>query len=195
MWATGEKCGWLLQPYRSTTIYASRPRPHRQVKAAEERLHEAEQETSPSSAESSEVATQEEEHSSDVEVAPSSAEDTVAGERQAQLRAIASDLLYWKGGLKVLRQAQLPKWRGSFQWQIEALQAAYARLRAEVAKEGGEGRAWCWAIWSEFDASHASAHLDKEALSSVEIQLMFAKSWFHHAHQVGANSVSRHQER
>jgi hypothetical protein len=40
-------------------------------------------------------------------------------------------------GLKVLRQAQLPKWRGSFQWQIEALQAAYTRLRAEVAKEGG----------------------------------------------------------
>jgi hypothetical protein len=61
-----------------------------------------------------------------------------AGERHAQLRAIASDLLYWKGGLKVLRQAQLPKWRGSFQWQIEAqieaLQAAYVRLRAECAK-------------------------------------------------------------
>jgi hypothetical protein len=57
------------------------------------------------------------------------------------LRAIASDLLYWKGGLKVLRQAQLPKWRGSFKWQIkaqiEALQAAYARRRAEAAREGG----------------------------------------------------------
>jgi hypothetical protein len=55
--------------------------------------------------------------------------------------AIASDLLYWKGGLKVLRQAQLPKWRGSFQWQIEAkieaLQAEYARLHAEVAKPDG----------------------------------------------------------
>jgi hypothetical protein len=50
-------------------------------------------------------------------------------------------LLYWKGGLKVLRQAELPKWRGSFQWQIEAkieaLQTAYVRLRAEAAKEGG----------------------------------------------------------
>ena len=62
-----------------------------------------------------------------------------AGERQAQLRAIASGLLSWKGGLKVLRQAPLPKWRGCFQWQIEAkieaLQTAYARLRAEAAKE------------------------------------------------------------
>ena len=56
---------------------------------------------------------------------------TAAGERQAQLRVIASDLLYWKGRLRVLRQAQLPKWRGSFQWQIEAkievVQAGYAR--------------------------------------------------------------------
>ena len=47
----------------------------------------------------------------------------------------------WKGGLKALRQAQLPKWRGSFKWQIEArieaLQTAYATLRAEAAKEGG----------------------------------------------------------
>ena len=63
---------------------------------------------------------------------------TAADERQAQLRAVASDLLYWKGGLKVLRQAQLPTWRSSFQWQIEAkveaLQAEYARLRAEVDK-------------------------------------------------------------
>ena len=67
-----------------------------------------------------------------------SAETTPADERQAQLRTIASDLLYWKGGLKVLKQARLPKWRGSFQWQIEAqieaLRAAYARLRAEAAK-------------------------------------------------------------
>ena len=69
------------------------------------------------------------------------AEPTGADERQAQLRAIASELLYWKGGLKVLRQARLPKWRGSFQWQIEAkieaLQAEYARLRAEAANGGG----------------------------------------------------------
>ena len=43
--------------------------------------------------------------------------------------------------LKVLRPAQLPKWRGSFTWQIEAkieaLQAAYAKLRAECAKPDG----------------------------------------------------------
>jgi hypothetical protein len=41
----------------------------------------------------------------------------------------------------VLRQAQLPKWRGHFQWQIEAkieaLQAEHARLRAEDAKPDG----------------------------------------------------------
>lgn len=46
-----------------------------------------------------------------------------------------------KGGLKVLRQAQLPKWRGYFKWQIEArivdLQAEHARLRVEAAN--GEG--------------------------------------------------------
>jgi hypothetical protein len=57
------------------------------------------------------------------------------------MRAIASDLLYWKGGRKVLRQARLPKWRGSFKWQIEAqieaLQAAYATLRDETADEEG----------------------------------------------------------
>ena len=62
-------------------------------------------------------------------------------ERQAQFRTIASELLSWKGGLKVLRQAQLPTWRGSFKWQIEAkietLQAAYARVRAECAKPDG----------------------------------------------------------
>ena len=58
-----------------------------------------------------------------------------------QLHTITSDLIYWKGGLKVLRQARLPKWRDSFQWQIEAkieaLQTEDARLRAEAAKEEG----------------------------------------------------------
>ena len=62
-------------------------------------------------------------------------------ERPAQLHAIASDLLSWKAGLKVLRLAQLPKWRGYFKWQIEAkieaLQAEYAKLRAECAKPDG----------------------------------------------------------
>ena len=41
----------------------------------------------------------------------------------------------------MLRQARLPKWRGSFQWQIEAqieaLQAEYVTLRAEAAKPDG----------------------------------------------------------
>jgi hypothetical protein len=67
------------------------------------------------------------------------AEATAADERQAQLRTIASDLLYWKGGLKVLRQAQLPTWRGCFQWQIEALKTAYARLRVLFSVRSS----WC----------------------------------------------------
>ena len=62
-------------------------------------------------------------------------------EQHAQLHAIASDLIYWKDGLKVLRQAQLPQWRGFFKWQIEAkieaLQAEHAKLRAEYAKPDG----------------------------------------------------------
>ena len=62
------------------------------------------------------------------------AEGTTADERQAQLRAIASDLFSWKGGVKVLHQAQRPKWRGCFTWQIEA---HYATVRAEAVKEGG----------------------------------------------------------
>ena len=41
----------------------------------------------------------------------------------------------------MLKQAHLPKWRGCFQWQIEAkieaFQAEYAKLRAEAAKERG----------------------------------------------------------
>jgi catechol 2,3-dioxygenase-like lactoylglutathione lyase family enzyme len=40
-----------------------------------------------------------------------------------------------------------------------------------------------------FHASHVSAHLDEEEPESVEVQLMFANRWFHHAHQVRANSV------
>jgi hypothetical protein len=69
------------------------------------------------------------------------AEGSPADEQQERLHAIASDLLYWKGGLKVLRQAQLPKWRGHFKWQIEAkidvLQHEYAKVRAECAKPDG----------------------------------------------------------
>ena len=33
-----------------------------------------------------------------------------------------------------------------------------------------------------FHASHVSAHLDEEEPESVEVQLMFANRWFHHAH-------------
>ena len=106
------------------------------------------QETAPSLSEPSECAKQQPEfakqqagQTSEGETVLPLAESTAAEERHAQLRAIASGLLYWKSGLKVLRKAQLPKWRGSFKWQIEAkieaLQAAYARLRAEAAKEGG----------------------------------------------------------
>ena len=70
------------------------------------------------------------------------AEVIEADEQQGQLRTVASELISWKGGLRVLRQAQLPKWRGYFKWQIEEkiemLQAAYARLRAEAAKPGAQ---------------------------------------------------------
>ena len=120
----------------------------KQVQATEARLRQAEQETLPSPAALPEFAKQQPEFAkqqtipgSEEGAAPSSAETTAAGERQAQLRAIASDLIYWKGGLKVLRQARLPKWRGCFQWQIEArieaLQTAFATLHAEAANGRG----------------------------------------------------------
>ncbi|HLV98687.1 MAG TPA: hypothetical protein VKT82_08430 [Ktedonobacterales bacterium] len=100
---------------------------YKQVRAAEERLRQAEQ-TSPSPTQSPECANRAEDartpasarQKEEQEVPRPAAEGAEADERQAQLRAIVSDLLYWKGGLKVLRQAQLPKWRGSFKWQIEA---------------------------------------------------------------------------
>src|SRR5579862_1985424 len=133
---------------------------YKQVRTAEERLRQAEQETSPSpagpsedtnraeGAKTQECAKQDEEQTKMGEAGQSVAEGTEAGERRAQLGAIASDLLYWKGGLKVLKQARLPKWRGSFQWQIEAkveaLQTAYATLRAEWANQMDErGHAFC----------------------------------------------------
>jgi hypothetical protein len=112
-----------------------------QGKGAEAPLRQAEQETLPSHTEPPEYAKQTRVHSSDEGAAPPLAEGTESSELQERMRAIASDLLYWKDGLKVLRQAQLPKWRGSFKWQIEAkieaLQAAYAKVRAACANEGG----------------------------------------------------------
>ena len=46
-----------------------------------------------------------------------------------------------KAALKGLRLAQLPTWRGSFKWQIEAkieaLQTAYAKVRVACAKPDG----------------------------------------------------------
>jgi len=114
---------------------------YKQVKAAEARLRQAEQDMLPSQSSPPEFAKQRTLQASDKRVTPPAAETTEAGGRQSQLRAIASDLLYWKGGLNVLRQAQLPKWRGYFQWQIEAkieaLQAEVARLRPEAGKQDG----------------------------------------------------------
>jgi hypothetical protein len=111
---------------------------YRQVQAAEERLRQAEQDTEPASTEPSEYAKQQEESANAGGTVMTLVESLQTDERQEQLRTIASDLLYWKSGLKVLRQAQLPKWRGSFKWQIEAkieaLQQEYATLRAECAK-------------------------------------------------------------
>ena len=106
---------------------------YRQVQSDEARLRQAEQDTPPAQTSPSECAKQREEQVSEGEIVLPAAGSAAADGRQAKLGAIASDLLYWKGGLKVLRQAQLPKWRGSFQWQIEAqieaLQAGNARLR------------------------------------------------------------------
>jgi hypothetical protein len=114
---------------------------YKQVQAADARLRKVEQESSPSQTSPSEFAKQHAGQADGGEAFAPMAETAETDEHQAQLRAIASDLLYWKGGLKVLRQAQLPKWRGYFQWQIEAkievLQTEYAKLRAEAAKPDG----------------------------------------------------------
>ena len=109
---------------------------YKQVQAAEERLRYAEQAAPSSPSEPSEDIWQANAKANGRGKVPPTAEVTETGERQEQLRAIAGELIYWRDGLKVLRQAQLPTWRGLFKWQIEAkieaLQAAYATLRAEV---------------------------------------------------------------
>jgi hypothetical protein len=114
---------------------------YKQVKAAEARLRQAEQEIPPSQAASPEYPKQQAAQSSEGGTTPLPVEMKKSGERQERLSAVSSELLYWKGELKVLRQAKLPKWRGSFQWQIEAkieaLQAQHARLRAVAAKPEG----------------------------------------------------------
>jgi hypothetical protein len=65
----------------------------------------------------------------------------IADERQERLSTLASEVIYWREGLKVLRMAQLPKWQGYFKWQIEAkleaLQTEHAKLHAESAKPDG----------------------------------------------------------
>lgn len=142
-----ERSGGQLDARKQAGQWA---RLYKQVKAAEERLHQAEQDTAPSQTSPSETAKQQEasefakQHvalSSYEGTAPPATENHETDERQERLRVVAGDLMYWKGGLKVLKQARLPKWRGYFQWQIEAkietLQAEYAKLRAEAAN-GGE---------------------------------------------------------
>ena len=112
------------------------------MKAAEARLRQAEQERLPSPTSPPEDAKQQAAPASKGGRVQPTAETAEADERQAQLRAIVGDLISWRDGLKVLRQAQLPKWRGYFKWQIEekieALQTEYAKLRAEAAKPAGE---------------------------------------------------------
>src|SRR5579862_9201538 len=160
------RCGWLLRPGRLVSLMrhllfhqwaqldvtkqaGQWTRLHKQVRAAEEHLRQGEQHMLSSPAQPPECANkaeyaktpvyakQQEEQNAD----PPSPTTTTADERQERLHAVAEDLLYWKGGLKVLRQARLPKWRGSFKWQIEAkveaLQAAYATVRAEAVKSDG----------------------------------------------------------
>ena len=114
---------------------------YKQVQAAEERLRQAKQDASPSPEKPPEDAKQAEVQSSKGDASLPLAEFTEADERQEHLRAIAGNLIYWKGGLNVLRQAELPKWRGCFTWQIEAkieaLQTEYGQLRVEAAKPDG----------------------------------------------------------
>ncbi len=121
---------------------------YKQLQAAEARLRQAEQETSPSQASPAECAKQQSKYAKQQagqadrgETALPVAEPTETDEQQEGLRTIAGELLYWRDGLKVLRQAQLPKWRGYFKWQIEAkieaLQTEYANLRAEDSGPDG----------------------------------------------------------
>ena len=115
---------------------------YKQVQAAEERLRHAEQDASPSPAVPPEDAKQRAAPASKGGTVQPTAEITKADERQEHLRAIAGNLISWRDGLKVLRMAQLPQWRGSFKWQIEAkieaLQQEYAKLLAECGIPEGE---------------------------------------------------------
>ena len=137
---------WLLLSQQLEQLDAHKQagqwaRLYKQVQVAEARLRQAEQDTPPSLSEPAEDAKQQEEPANEGETVKTLAEGLPTDERQERLRAIASDLIYWKDGLNVLHQAQLPKWRGYFKWQIEAkieaLQAEYATLRAECAKPDG----------------------------------------------------------
>jgi hypothetical protein len=78
---------------------------YKQVKAAEDHLRQAEQ-TSPSPAQPPETAKQAEVHSSDEDAASPLEKNPETGELKERLRAVAGDLMYWKGGLKVLKQAR-----------------------------------------------------------------------------------------
>ena len=107
----------------------------------EKTLKIAEQDTPSAQTSPPEFAKQQEAPASEGTMVLPATESTAADERQAQMCAIASELMSWKGRLKVLRQAQLPKWRGYFKWQIEAkieaLQQEYAKAQAECAKPDG----------------------------------------------------------
>ena len=141
---------------------------YKQVQAAEARLRYAEQDTPPSPAEPTEYAKQAEAQASEVGAASPTAEVSPAGERHEQLRAIASDLISWLDGLKVLRQAQLPKWRGSFKWQIETkielLQTEYARCVQRPPNQGARA-----GLCAHPRAAAAHSHLGRQSLASSQI--------------------------
>ncbi|HLV99527.1 MAG TPA: hypothetical protein VKT82_12710 [Ktedonobacterales bacterium] len=115
------------------------------MQAAEACLRQAEQECTPPQSSPSEFAKHQSEFAKQQAGEEGDtrllAETVEADERQARLRAVALVVLSWKGGLKVLRQAQFPKWQGYFRWQIETkievVQTAYAALQAEAAKPDG----------------------------------------------------------
>jgi hypothetical protein len=78
-------------------------RRYMQVKAAEARLRQAEQDTSPAFPEPPEYAKQQEEPASEGGTALTLAEFSTADERQERLRIIAGGLITWREGLKVLQ--------------------------------------------------------------------------------------------
>jgi len=73
--------------------------------------------------------------------------------------------------------------------EVRCLQESCCSAQEKTSCSAEDKRPHFRSVLSGFHASHVSAHLDEEESESVEVQLMFANRWFHHAHRVRANSV------